>query len=255
MSKTVIAIDPVTRLEGHLKVEVQVEDGKVADAWITGGMFRGFEAILRGRNPRDASQIVQRICGVCPVAHATASSLAIEAVCGVEVPENGRIARNLMLAGNYLQSNILHFYHLGGQDYFHGPDTVPFIPRYRNPDLRLSEEQNTLAMDEYIEALEVRQVCHQLVALFGGRMPHLQGILGGGAAQIPDRETILEYAHEAAPEIRGNPFPAAGLHHRLTLHGYVRDGARLQECPVRGRLSAGEEGRAVLQCRGLHQRA
>ena len=99
MSKTVIAIDPVTRLEGHLKVEVQVEDGKVADAWITGGMFRGFEAILRGRNPRDASQIVQRICGVCPVAHATASSLAIEAVCGVEVPENGRIARNLMLAG------------------------------------------------------------------------------------------------------------------------------------------------------------
>ena len=197
MSKTVIAIDPVTRLEGHLKVEVQVEDGKVADAWITGGMFRGFEAILRGRNPRDASQIVQRICGVCPVAHATASSLAIEAVCGVEVPENGRIARNLMLAGNYLQSNILHFYHLGGQDYFHGPDTVPFIPRYRNPDLRLSEEQNTLAMDEYIEALEVRQVCHQLVALFGGRMPHLQGILGGGA------ETFRQIGEDPAFSIMG----------------------------------------------------
>ena len=193
-TKTTIAIDPVTRIEGHLKAEVVVENGKVVDAKLTGGMYRGFESILRGRHPRDAAQIVQRICGVCPVAHATASSLAIEAVCGVEVPENGRIARNLMLAGNYLQSNILHFYHLGGQDYFHGPDTVPFIPRYRNPDLRLSEEQNTLAMDEYIEALEVRQVCHQLVALFGGRMPHLQGILGGGAAQIPDRETILEYA-------------------------------------------------------------
>ena len=182
MSKTVIAIDPVTRLEGHLKVEVQVEDGKVADAWITGGMFRGFEAILRGRNPRDASQIVQRICGVCPVAHATASSMALEALCGTEVPGNGRIARNLMLAGNYLQSNILHFYHLAGQDYFRGPDTAPFIPRYAQPDLRLNESQNTLAVDEYIEALEVRQVCHQLVALFGGRMPHLQGILAGGAA-------------------------------------------------------------------------
>ena len=194
MSKTVIAIDPVTRLEGHLKVEVQVEDGKVADAWITGGMFRGFEAILRGRNPRDASQIVQRICGVCPVAHATASSMALEALCGTKVPGNGRIARNLMLAGNYLQSNILHFYHLAGQDYFRGPDTAPFIPRYAQPDLRLSESQNTLAVDEYIEALEVRQVCHQLVALFGGRMPHLQGILAGGAAQIPDAETILEYA-------------------------------------------------------------
>ena len=194
MSKTVIAIDPVTRLEGHLKVEVQVEDGKVADARITGGMFRGFEAILRGRDPRDASQIVQRICGVCPVAHATASSMALEALCGTSVPPNGRIARNLMLAGNYLQSNILHFYHLAGQDYFRGPDTPPFIPRYPHPDLRLAESLNTLAVDEYIEALEVRQVCHQLVALFGGRMPHLQGILAGGAAQIPDRDTILEYA-------------------------------------------------------------
>ena len=187
-------IDPITRIEGHLRVEMEVTNGKVSDAWVSGGCFRGMEMVVENRTPEDAAQIVQRICGVCPVAHATASSLAIEAVCGVEVPENGRIARNLMLAGNYLQSNILHFYHLGGQDYFHGPDTVPFIPRYRNPDLRLSEEQNMLAMDEYIEALEVRQVCHQLVALFGGRMPHLQGILGGGAAQIPDRETILEYA-------------------------------------------------------------
>lgn len=194
MSTTVIAIDPVTRLEGHLKVEVRVEDGKVADAWVTGGMFRGFETILRGRDPRDASQIVERICGVCPVAHATASSMALENLCGLQVPHNGRIARNLMLAGNYLQSNILHFYHLAGQDYFQGPETVPFIPRYPHPDLRLTPSQNALAVDEYIEALEVRQICHQLVAIFGGRMPHLQGVLTGGAAQIPDKETILEYA-------------------------------------------------------------
>lgn len=194
MSTTVIAIDPVTRLEGHLKVEVRVEDGKVADAWVTGGMFRGFETILRGRDPRDASQIVERICGVCPVAHATASSMALEDLCGLQVPHNGRIARNLMLAGNYLQSNILHFYHLAGQDYFQGPETVPFIPRYPHPDLRLTPSQNALAVDEYIEALEVRQICHQLVAIFGGRMPHLQGVLTGGAAQIPDKETILEYA-------------------------------------------------------------
>lgn len=90
-----------------------------------------------------------------------------------------------MLAGNYLQPITCISTISAEQDYFHGPDTVPFHSRYRNPDLRLSEEQNMLAMDEYIEALEVRQVCHQLVALFGGRMPHLQGILGGGAAQIP----------------------------------------------------------------------
>ena len=69
-TKTTIAIDPVTRIEGHLKAEVVVENGKVVDAKLTGGMYRGFESILRGRHPRDAAQIVQRICGVCPTAHA-----------------------------------------------------------------------------------------------------------------------------------------------------------------------------------------
>lgn len=67
-TKTTIAIDPVTRIEGHLKAEVVVENGKVVDAKLTGGMYRGFESILRGRHPRDAAQIVQRICGVCPTA-------------------------------------------------------------------------------------------------------------------------------------------------------------------------------------------
>lgn len=89
MSKTVIAIDPVTRLEGHLKVEVQVEDGKVADAWITGGMFRGFEAILRGRNPRDASQIVQRICGVCPVPTQRRHPLRLRPCAASRCPKTG----------------------------------------------------------------------------------------------------------------------------------------------------------------------
>lgn len=194
MSKVRLSIDPVTRLEGHLKVEVEVKGGKVTDAWITGGMYRGFETILCGRDPRDAAQIVQRICGVCPVAHATAASLALEEVCNTDIPWNGRLARNLMLAGNYLQSNILHFYHLAGQDYFRCPDTVPFIPRYEHPDLRLSQKLNALAVDEYLEALEVRQICHELVALFGGRVPHLQGILAGGAAEIPTRAIILEFA-------------------------------------------------------------
>lgn len=194
MSRRKIAIDPVTRLEGHLKVEVAVEQGKVVDAWMTGGMYRGFETILIGRHPRDASQIVQRICGVCPVAHGTAASLALEAAGKTEVPPGGHVARNLMLASNYLQSNILHFYHLGGQDYFRGPDTVPFIPRYQHPDLRLPPALNTLAMDEYLEALEVRQVCHELVALFGGRVPHVQGVLAGGAAEMPTREMLDAFA-------------------------------------------------------------
>ena len=117
MSKTVIAIDPVTRLEGHLKVEVQVEDGKVADAWITGGMFRGFEAILRGRNPRDASQIVQRICGVCPVSHAHSSAIAAEKAYGIKISNNARIIRNLLEGAQFLHSHILWLYNLAALDY------------------------------------------------------------------------------------------------------------------------------------------
>ena len=192
--KKVLSIDPVTRIEGHLKAEVTVENGKVTDARMVGGMYRGFEAILVGRAPRDASQIVQRICGVCPVSHSTAASLALEDAANIKVPASGRIARNLMLAANYLQSNILHFYHLAGQDYFRGPDTVPFMPRYEKPDLRLPASLNTQAMDQYVEALEVRQVCHEMVALLGGRMPHVQGVMAGGASQIPTRDLLLEFA-------------------------------------------------------------
>ena len=97
-----IAIDPVTRIEGHLKASVVVEGGKVVDAHLTGGMYRGFETILKGRDPRDASQITQRICGVCPVSHALASSMALEKAADIRPPHNGRITRNLMQGANYL---------------------------------------------------------------------------------------------------------------------------------------------------------
>ena len=190
-TKTTIAIDPVTRIEGHLKAEVVVENGKVVDAKLTGGMYRGFESILRGLHPRDAAQIVQRICGVCPTAHATAASIALEKASGTAVPSNGRATRNLILGANYLQSHILHFYHLAGQDFIQGPDTAPFMPRYAKPDLRLPPAINAVGVDQYVEALEVRAVCHEMVALFGGRMPHVHGILAGGAAEIPTKEKLV----------------------------------------------------------------
>lgn len=194
MSQTMtIAIDPVTRIEGHLKAEVKVEDGKVVDAHLTGGMYRGFETIMKGRDPRDASQITQRICGVCPVSHALAASMALENAAGVTAPHNGRIARNLMQGANYLQSHILSFYHLAGQDFIQGPDASPFMPRYANPDLRLDAAANAVGVDEYLEALNVRRTCHEMVALLGGRMPHLHGILAGGAAAIPTQAQINDY--------------------------------------------------------------
>ncbi len=194
MAKTTIAIDPVTRIEGHLKAEVVVENGKVVDAHVSGGMYRGFETILRGRDPRDATQIVQRICGVCPTSHAMASSAAQEDAFKVKITNNGRITRNLILGANYLQSHILHFYHLAALDFVSGPQTSPFIPRFAKPDLRLPEAVNKVGVDQYLEALEARRVAHEMVAIFGGRMPHVQGIVTGGASEIPTKEALVEYA-------------------------------------------------------------
>ena len=107
-----VVVDPVTRIEGHLKIEVEIDGGKVVDARTSGTMFRGMELIMQGRDPRDASQIMQRICGVCPVSHGTAASLALDDAFGIEAPDNGRIIRNLILGSNYIQSHILHFFHL-----------------------------------------------------------------------------------------------------------------------------------------------
>lgn len=191
--KIKVSIDPVTRIEGHLKIEVEVKGGKVVDAKCSGGMFRGFENILKGRDPRDASQIVQRICGVCPTAHATAASLALDDAFGVKLTNNGRVARNLILGANFLQSHILHFYHLAALDYVNGPEVAPFIPRYKNNDVRLDAATNQVGVVQYLEALEIRKICHEMVALLGGRMPHVQGIVVGGTTEIPTREKLDDY--------------------------------------------------------------
>ena len=110
-------IDPVTRIEGHLRVEMEVENGKVSDAWVSGGCFRGIELVVENRTPEDAAQIVQRICGVCPVSHAHASSIAAEKAYGITISNNARIIRNILEGAQFLHSHILWFYNLAGLDY------------------------------------------------------------------------------------------------------------------------------------------
>ena len=95
-------IDPITRIEGHLRVEMEVDNGVVTDAWVSGGCFRGMELVVQDRTPEDAAQIVQRICGVCPVSHTHASSLAGEAAYGIVIPNQARINRNLVEGGQFL---------------------------------------------------------------------------------------------------------------------------------------------------------
>ena len=112
-----IVIDPVTRIEGHLRIEAEVDGHQVTDAWSSGTMFRGIELILRGRDPREAWIWAQRICGVCTTVHALASVRAVENAVGVEIPDNARLVRNIIAATQNVQDHIIHFYHLHALDW------------------------------------------------------------------------------------------------------------------------------------------
>jgi Ni,Fe-hydrogenase I large subunit len=114
---TRIAIDPITRIEGHLRIEVEVENGVVKDAWSSGTMFRGLELILKGRDPRDAWVFAQRACGVCTTVHALASVRAVENALGLRIPTNARLIRNLIAGIQYVQDHVIHFYHLHALDW------------------------------------------------------------------------------------------------------------------------------------------
>jgi ferredoxin hydrogenase large subunit/hydrogenase large subunit len=216
-----VAIDPVTRIEGHLAVRTEVENGQVKAAYASGEMFRGFEVFLKGRHPLDAQQITQRICGVCPVSHGLASTQAQEMAYGIKPARNGRILRNLILGANYLQSHILHFYHLTALDFvdvtaltgYTGRDPVlrdlrrwiegqtaakvtfpaaPFLPRYEGDYIK-DKDVNLGAVRHYVEALRIRALAHKAAALFAGKMPHVATLVPGGLTEKATADKIAAY--------------------------------------------------------------
>ena len=192
MERQKVIIYPVTRIEGHLKITVRISKGKVIDAYSSGTLWRGLEIILKGRDPRDAQHITQRICGVCPVSHATASSFCLENAFGVTVPDNARIIRNLVLGSNYIQSHILHFYILAALDYVVGPQEAPFIPRYKG-DYRLPKNVNDACVAHYLQALKMRMKAHEMLAIFGGKMPHHVSFVPGGVTVQPRVDKIASF--------------------------------------------------------------
>ncbi|MFA6188419.1 MAG: nickel-dependent hydrogenase large subunit [Sulfuricurvum sp.] len=118
MSNRKIVIDPVTRIEGHLRIEVEVnEDNIVTEAWASGQLFRGIEIILKGRDPRDVGLIAQRICGVCTNVHYRASISAVEDAYSLTIPKNAEIIRNLVTLALFVQDHIIHYYHLHSLDF------------------------------------------------------------------------------------------------------------------------------------------
>ena len=118
MSGAHIIVDPITRIEGHLRVEAVIdENNTVTDAFISATMFRGIETILKGRDPRDAGLLSMRICGVCTGTHYQRSIEAVENAFGVTIPKNARLVRNLIQGGLYIHDHVVHFYHLHGLDW------------------------------------------------------------------------------------------------------------------------------------------
>jgi [NiFe] hydrogenase large subunit/hydrogenase large subunit len=112
-----VVVDPITRIEGHLRIEVMEEGGRITNAWASSTQFRGIETIMEGRDPRDAWAFTQRICGVCTVVHAVASCRAVESALGIEVPPAGGIIRNLVHGMQTVQDHVIHFYHLHALDW------------------------------------------------------------------------------------------------------------------------------------------
>src|ERR1039457_6338753 len=112
-----ITIDPITRIEGHLRIDVEVDNNAVSNAWASCTMWRGIENILKGRDPRDAWLFTQRFCGVCTTVHAMASVRSVEDALKLEVPLNAQYIRNLILIAHALHDHIVHFYQLSALDW------------------------------------------------------------------------------------------------------------------------------------------
>ena len=112
-----LVVDPITRIEGHLRIEAQMEGNRIAEAYSSGTMVRGIEIILKGRDPRDAWAFAQRICGVCTLVHGIASVRAVENALNYKIPPNAQLIRNLMIAAQHVHDHVMHFYHLHALDW------------------------------------------------------------------------------------------------------------------------------------------
>ncbi|WP_425800655.1 nickel-dependent hydrogenase large subunit [Desulfitobacterium sp. Sab5] len=215
-----IVIDPITRIEGHLRIEVEVENGKVSAARALGTMYRGIEPMLHGRDPRDATYVTERVCGVCAGSHGWASSLALDQAFGAKVPAGGRLIRNLIIGAMWLHDHPLHFYHLSALDYidvmavaqYQGKDagllavkdkivklvaagdTAPLTPRYKPDEFSVKDpELVTMAVAHYLKALEMQAKAKKMSALFAGKQPHQSSIVVGGVTILPTIKTVAQY--------------------------------------------------------------
>ena len=186
-----IVIDPITRIEGHLRVDVEVDGGAVKNAWASGQMFRGIETILTGRDPRDAWLFTQRFCGVCTTVHAIASVRAVENAVGVEPPLNAQYIRNLILIAHALHDHIVHFYHLSALDW------VDVVSALQADPAKASALAETLSSWPHNGRLDLQAVKDKLASFVeGGQLGiFTNGYWGHPAMKLAPEVNLLAVAH------------------------------------------------------------
>ena len=186
-----VVIDPVTRIEGHLRIEAQVDGHQVTDAWSSGTMFRGIELILRGRDPREAWIWAQRICGVCTTVHALASVRAVEDAIGIEIPDNARLVRNIIAGTQNVQDHIIHFYHL------HALDWVDVTLALKADPAKTSQLAQSISDWPKSSTVYFKAVQDRVKVLVGSHQLSLfsSGDWGHPAYQLPPEANLLAVAH------------------------------------------------------------
>jgi hydrogenase large subunit len=186
-----ITIDPITRIEGHLRIDVDVDGGKVKKAWSSGQMWRGVELILQGRDPRDAWTITQRICGVCTTVHAIASVRAVENALQMEIPLNAQYIRNLIILAHCVHDHIVHFYHLSALDWV---DVTSALKA--DPDKTASLAESLSSWNRNGKH-EMRAVKARLAGFVNGGQLGIftNGYWGHPAMKLPPEVNLLAVAH------------------------------------------------------------
>ncbi|WPQ66001.1 nickel-dependent hydrogenase large subunit [Chitinophaga sancti] len=222
-----IVVDPVTRIEGHLRIEAEIENGKIKDAYSSGTMVRLLEEILRNRDPRDAWAIVGRVCGVCTSVHSLTSVRSVEDALNITVPPNAELVRNIMYCTSFMHDHVVHFYHLHAMDWIDVVNALKADPQqtsalaqkiskwpksspgyfsdlqkrikklvdsgqlgifsngyWGHPAYKLPPEVNLIGLAHYLEALEWQKEVVKVQAVFGGKNPHPNYLVGGMACAI-----------------------------------------------------------------------
>ncbi len=186
-----IVVDPITRIEGHLRIEAEIKNGKIVDAFSSGTMVRGLEIILQGRDPRDAWAFVERACGVCTTVHALASVRTVENALGITVPPNAELIRNLMFCTQYMQDHVVHFYHL------HALDWVDVVSALKADPARASDVAKSISRWPKSSAAYFQDVQKRLKAFADSGQLGIfaNGYWGHPAYKLPPEVNLLGVAH------------------------------------------------------------